>query len=81
MNTRGSAPVHFKLSEVDPSMSTWGHTAYLWIEPQRPFRIDDHHDLAVFFEPREGTTFKQIEDVIDQLNGLFETVNFNVLGR
>ena len=81
MKTVGQAPVYFKLSEFEPSMTDWGHTGYLSVSPQGDFSIDAHTDLHIFFTPRKGTTFEQVEQIADELNRLFEKVYFNVLPK
>jgi hypothetical protein len=81
MKTVGEAPAHFKLSEFTPTMTDWGHTGYISVSPQADFSLDERNELVIFFTPRPGTTFEQIETLARTMNDLLEKIHFNVQTR
>jgi hypothetical protein len=81
MNKIGEAPSHFKVAEFGPGSTDWGHTGYITVEPQGPFQLDEKSDLSIFFTPRKGTTFEELEGLARTLNDLLAKVYFNVHPR
>ncbi len=81
MKAVGEAPMRFRVSEFAPQMTDWGHTGYVSVEPQGDFSIADKTQLAIFFTPRNGTTFEQVEHLVRQLNDVLEKVHFNTVVR
>lgn len=77
MKTFGSAKTGFKLSEFEPPKE-WGHTGYISVETQEPFLIDDRAELVIFFTPRKGTTFEEIEELARLLDEKLDKVYFNI---
>lgn len=81
MRNVGSVKTCFKLSEFEPPQSDWGHTAYISVDTQEDWLLDSETELAVFFTPRRGTTFEEIEALVDQLNAKLDTAHFNIFKR
>ena len=81
MRTVGSAKTRFRVSEFDPDMTDWGHTAYVTVETQERLALDDKTELVIFFTPRKGTTFEEVEKLVQQLNAVLDTVHFNLRYR
>lgn len=78
MKTVGESPAYFKLSERGSDDTKWGHSGYITVQPQDDFSIGDRQHLTIFFTPRKGTTFKQVEQLADQMNEILEKVHFNI---
>ena len=79
---KGSSLAVFKLSEFDPQMTHWGHTGYITVEAQpRDLRITDTMNMTIFFTPKKGTTFEQVEALARQMDELLEEVHFNTYAR
>ena len=78
MNTFGSARARFRISEGPPERADWGHSAYVTVETQEHFQLDNQTELAISFNPRRGTTFEDVKKLIEQLNAVLEKVNFDL---
>ena len=81
MKTVAQAPAHFEVSEFGPKTTNWGHTGYLSVSPQGDFSLDAKNDLSIFFTPRKGTTFEQLEGLAGEMNRILENVPFNIRPR
>ena len=81
MKTVGTAITNFRVSEFDPSQTDWGHTGYVSVDPQEPLSIDEKMDLHIFFTPRKGTTFEEIEELVKTLDRTLEKVTFNIIPK
>ncbi len=71
------ATTRFKLSEFAPKDAEWGHTGYVTVDLQEKLIIDGRTIFAMFFTPRKGTTFEQIEDLARRMDDLLDTVYIN----
>jgi hypothetical protein len=81
MNSIGQARTRFKLTEFTPEMTDWGHTAYISVVPEENLDIEPRSELVIFFTPRKGTTFEQVETLVGELNKVVANVHFNVFPR
>jgi len=68
MNKIGEAPSHFKVAEFRSRFHRLGPHGYITVEPQGPFQLDEKSDLSIFFTPRKGTTFEELEGLARTLN-------------
>lgn len=80
MKTAGSSKTDFKLSEFEPP-TDWGHTGYISVTPDTPLLIDDQKELVIFFTPKNGTTFEEIEALVRTLDQKLDKIHFNVHNR
>jgi len=80
MKTVGSSKTDFKLSESEPQ-TEWGHTGYITVTPDTPLLIDDQNELVIFFTPKPGTTFEEIEELVHTLDKKLGKIHFNIHPR
>jgi hypothetical protein len=77
MKSRESAKTGFRFSETEPP-TEWGHTGYITVEPKEEFTLDGSNELVIFFTPRPGATFEQVEELRKQMEAILDKVHFNI---
>lgn len=79
MKTVGEAETGCRLAETGPSGTDWGHTGYVFVES--PILLDEQNEIQIFFTPKKGTSFEEIEALALEMDRKLAKIHFNINPR